>query len=177
MSLSLLSSLDQQPFYRACHQGFERLERILIAKIMLLLTALKQDQQAYQRHWSFIMSFLDQGQASLLEEQAELLADDFAGSKLDTTACHERLIQLALEFKASFGQRQIPYAEAWTEKPALLRFFSVLILFSLTDESNEIQGEIKKLALVFEFDQQRLYLLQEQITQSLYLQALSIKAT
>jgi hypothetical protein len=134
---------------------------IFCAKIMISMIFLssKTSDHSFQRQWAFLISFLDQGQEAFLVHQNEIL------SFYD--AC---LRQSDLEIKENYGILTLAGKDQFEGLAAKDQLFLMLYLFAFTYEEQKIQEEIKKLALVFEFDTQRLYLLQQHIKENLYLQ-------
>ncbi len=118
--------------------------------LLSCLVSMRQvDQEHFNRQWQFLLTLLDQGQTSFLEDQARLLDETIHPQSLESLK--SQMTQLRTQIYTS-------HALVLSEEDLKTHLCLLVLFFSYAIETQTtLIKVIEKIALVFEFELEKLY--------------------
>jgi hypothetical protein len=144
--LNLFESMAEHHFIKIL-QSIDPLE---YPWLLSCLVSMRQvDQEHFNRQWQFLLTLLDQGQTSFLEDQARLLDETIHPQSLESLK--SQMTQLRTQIYTS-------HALVLSEEDLKTHLCLLVLFFSYAIETQTtLIKVIEKIALVFEFELEKLY--------------------
>ncbi len=145
-SIDLFESMAEHHFIKIL-QSIDPLE---YPWLLSCLVSMRQvDQEHFNRQWQFLLTLLDQGQTSFLEDQARLLDETIHPQSLESLK--SQMTQLRTQIYTS-------HALVLSEEDLKTHLCLLVLFFSYAIETQTTLSKvIEKIALVFEFELEKLY--------------------
>ena len=145
-SIDLFKSLAEHHFIKM----FQSIDSLEYPWLLSCLVSMKQvDVEHFNRQWQFLLTLVDQGQASFLEDQARLLDEIINPQSLESLK--SQMTQIRTQVYTS-------HALVLSKEDLKNHLCLLVVFFSYAIETQTtLIKVIEKIALVFEFELEKLY--------------------